>query len=67
MFVVYSSMEFIDLQIIILLYIQITATRGITHAAGVRGWSKTSCYLFCSALALEKSKPNTNKLHVEGK
>lgn len=37
MFVAYNSKEFIDLQIIILLYIQITAIRGITHVARVRG------------------------------
>lgn len=35
MVVAYNSKGFIDLQIIILLYIQITATCRITHVVGV--------------------------------
>lgn len=67
MFAAYNSKGFIDLQIITLLYIQITATRGITHAARVRGRSEASFYLSRSDLGLGKPKPSTNKLGVKGK
>lgn len=56
MFAADNSKGFIDSQIIILLYIQIKATHGITHAARVRGRSKASFYLFHSDLGILEVK-----------